>query len=102
MILASFDFILQIILGVLLTFIILGVLLIFFVYKIHINYAREIKDAQRLREDAQRLREESQAHLEEARIHLEKAESLLKKVTKLSEDSISTLDEAKNIQQGHE
>lgn len=75
----DFDFILQII---------LGVLLIFFVYKIHISYTREIKDAQR-------LREESQAHLEEARIHLEKAESLLKKVTKLSEDSISTLNEAK-------
>lgn len=91
----DFDFILQTILAVFLTFIILGVLLTFFVYKIHINYAREIKDAQR-------LREESQAHLEEARIHLEKAESLLKKVTKLNEDSISTLDEAKNIQQADE
>ena len=79
----DFDFILQTILAVFLTF---------FVYKIHINYAREIKDAQR-------LRGESQAHLEEARIHLEKAESLLKKATKLNEDSISTLNEAKNIQQ---
>lgn len=80
MILASFDFILQTILVVFLTFIILGVLLTFFVYKIHINYAREIKE---LREDAQRLREE--------------------KITKLSEDSISTLDEAKkNIQQIYE
>lgn len=59
-ILMNFDFILQTILAVFLTFIILGVLLIFFVYKIHINYAREIKDAQR-------LREESQAHLEEAK-----------------------------------
>lgn len=58
MILASFDFILQTILAVFLTFIILGVLLIFFVYKIHINYAREIKE---LREDAKKLREESQA-----------------------------------------
>lgn len=86
----DFDFILQII---------LAVFLIFFVYKVHISYTREIKDAQRLREDAQRLRGESQAHLEEARIHLEKAESLLKKVTKLNEDSISTLNEAKNIQQ---
>lgn len=86
----DFDFILRIILAVFLTF---------FVYKIHINYAREIKE---LREDTQRLREESQAHLEEARLHLEKAESLIKKVTKLSEDSISTLNEAKNIQQGHE
>ncbi|TLD95437.1 hypothetical protein [Helicobacter trogontum] len=95
----DFDFILQTILAVFLTFIILGVLLIFFVYKIHISYTREIKE---LREDAQRLREESQAHLQEARIHLEKAESLLKKASKLSEDSISTLDEAKNIQQGHE
>lgn len=84
----DFDFILQTILAVFLTFIILGVFLIFFVYKIHINYVREIKDAQR-------LREESQAHLQEARIHLEKAESLLKKVTKLNEDSINTLDEAK-------
>ncbi|WP_104718770.1 hypothetical protein [Helicobacter trogontum] len=82
----DFDFISRIILAAFLTF---------FVYKIHINYAREIKDARRLREDAQRLRGESQAHLEEARIHLEKAESLLKKVTKLSEDSISTLNEAK-------
>lgn len=62
MILPSFDFILQIILVVFLTFIILAVLLTFFVYKIHINYAREIKDAQKLREDTQRLREESQAH----------------------------------------
>lgn len=58
MILASFDFILQTILAVFLTFIILGVLLIFFVYKIHINYVREIKE---LREDAKKLREESQA-----------------------------------------
>lgn len=58
MILASFDFILQTILAVFLTFIILGVLLIFFVYKVHINYAREIKE---LREDAKKLREESQA-----------------------------------------
>ena len=91
----DFDFILQTILAVFLTFIILGVVLTFFVYKIHISYARKIKDVQR-------LREESQAHLEEARIHLEKAESFLKKVTKLNEDSISTLDEAKNIQQGHE
>ena len=79
----DFDFILQTILAVFITF---------FVYKIHINYAREIKE---LTEDPQRLREESQAHLQEARIHLEKAESLLKKVTKLSEDSISTLDKAK-------
>lgn len=54
----DFDFILQTILAVFLTFIILGVLLIFFVYKIHINYAREIKE---LREDAKKLREESQA-----------------------------------------
>lgn len=84
----DFDFILQTILAVFITFIILGAFLTFFVYKIHINYARQIKDAQR-------LREESQAHLQEARIHLEKAESLLKKITKLSEDSISTLDEAK-------
>lgn len=84
----DFDFILEVISAVFIFFIILGVCLTFFVYKKHINYAREIKDAQR-------LREESQAHLEEARIHLEKAESLLKKVTKLSEDSISTLDEAK-------
>ena len=75
----DFDFILRIILAVFLTL---------FIYKIHINYTREIKDAQR-------LREESQAHLEEARIHLEKAESLLKKVTKLNEDSINTLNEAK-------
>lgn len=58
MILASFEFILQTILAVFLTFIILGVLLIFFVYKVHINYAREIKE---LREDAKKLREESQA-----------------------------------------
>ena len=86
MILASLDFILQTILGVFLTF---------FVYKIHINYAREIKDSQR-------LREESQAHLQEARLHLEKAESFLKKVTKLNEDSINTLNEAKNIQQIYE
>lgn len=82
----DFDFIFKII---------LAVFLIFFVYKVHINYVREIKHAQR-------LREESQAHLQEARIHLEKAESLLKKVTKLSEDSISTLNEAKNIQQIYE
>lgn len=88
----DFDFILQNILAVFLIFIILGVLLNFFVYKIHISYTREIKDAQR-------LREESQAHLQEARIHLEKAESLLKKITKLNEDSISTLNEARNIQQ---
>lgn len=54
----DFDFILQTILAVFLTFIILGVLVIFFVYKIHINYAREIKE---LREDAKKLREESQA-----------------------------------------
>lgn len=87
-ILMNFDFILQTILAVFLTFIILGVFLTFFVYKIHINYAREIKDTQR-------LREESQAHLE-------KAESLLKKATKLNEDSISTLNEAKNIQQADE
>lgn len=84
----DFDFILQTILAVFLTFIILGVFLTFFVYKIHINYTREIKDAQR-------LREESQAHLQEARLHLEKAESFLKKVTKINEDSISTLNEAK-------
>lgn len=58
MILASFDFILQTILAVFLTFIILGVFLIFFVYKVHINYVREIKE---LREDAKKLREESQA-----------------------------------------
>lgn len=96
MILASFDFILQTILAIFLTFIILAVFLIFFVYEIHISYTLEIKV---LREDAQRLIEESQAHLEEARIHLEKAESLLKKVTKLNEDSINTLNEAKNIQQ---
>lgn len=76
MILASFDFILQTI---------LAVLLIFFVYEIHISYTLEIKV---LREDAQRLIEESQAHLK-------KAESLLKKATKLNKDSISTLDEAK-------
>lgn len=88
MILASFDFILQTILAVFLTFIILAAFLTFFVYKIHISYTREIKDSQR-------LREESQAHLEEARLHLEKAESLLKKVDKLNEDSINTLDEAK-------
>lgn len=47
----DFDFILQTILAVFLTFIILGVFLTFFVYKIHINYTREIKDAQRLREE---------------------------------------------------
>lgn len=46
-----FDFILQTILAVFLTFIILAAFLTFFVYKIHINYAREIKDAQRLREE---------------------------------------------------
>lgn len=33
--------------------IILAVLLIFFVYKIHINYAREIKHAKKLREESQ-------------------------------------------------
>ena len=57
----DFDFILQTILAVFLTFIILGVVLTFFVYKVHINYEREIKE---LRE-AQRLREESKAHLQE-------------------------------------
>ena len=62
MILASSDFILQTILAVFLTFIILAALLTFFVYKVHISYTREIKDAQKLRGDAQRLREESQAH----------------------------------------
>ena len=40
----DFDFILQTI---------LAVFLIFFIYKIHINYTREIKDAQRLREESQ-------------------------------------------------
>ena len=75
MILASLDFILQTILAVFLTFIILAAFLTFFVYKVHINYAREIKELR----DAQRLKEESKAHLEEARLHLEKAESLLKK-----------------------
>lgn len=54
----DFDFILQTILAVFLTFIILVAFLTFFVYKIHINYAREIKE---LREDAKKLREESQA-----------------------------------------
>ena len=44
MILASFDFILQTI---------LAVFLIFFVYKIHINYVREIKHAKKLREESQ-------------------------------------------------
>lgn len=51
-ILMNFDFILQTILVVFVIFIILGVLLTYFVYKIHINYAREIKDAQRLREES--------------------------------------------------
>lgn len=49
----DFDFILQTILAVFLTFIILAVLLIFFVYKVHINYVREIKHAQRLTEESQ-------------------------------------------------
>lgn len=51
-ILMNFDFILQTILAVFLTFIILAVFLIFFVYKVHIGYTREIKEAQRLREES--------------------------------------------------